>query len=308
MKLSFVIPCYNSEKTIQNVVQEIQDKMTEMKEDSYEIILVNDHSKDKTKEAIFELADKKECIISLDLSKNFGQHSALMAGYNFASGEIIISLDDDGQTPANQVDLLLNKLEEGFDAVYANYKHKRHSWFRNFGSKVNDYMAYKLVDKPKDIYLASYFVAKKFVIDEVIKYDGGYPYIPGLVLRITKNMINVDVDHRSREIGESGYTFSKLLKLWMNGFTAFSVKPLRISIYLGIVIAFLGFALAFYAVISKLLNPTILIGWTSLISVVSIIGGTIIMILGMIGEYVGRIYISINKNPQYVIKEMRKKK
>ena len=239
-------------------------------------------------------------------TENFGQHVALMAGYNFASGEYIVSLDDDGQTPANQVDLLLNKVYDGFDVVYANYKNKRHSWFRNFGSKVNDYMAYKLIDKPKEIYMASYFVAKKFVIDEVIKYRGGYPYIPGLVLRITKNMVNVDVDHRSREIGESGYTFSKLLKLWMNGFTAFSVKPLRISIYIGVLIAFMGFLLAVYAIFSKIFNPSILIGWTSLISVISIIGGTIIIILGMIGEYVGRIYISINKNPQYVIKEVSK--
>lgn len=308
MKYSFVIPCYNSSKTIESVVIEIRNKMIELKEESYEIILVNDYSPDNTKEVIFNLSDKYNNIISINFSKNFGQHAALLAGYSKAKGEYVVSLDDDGQTPANQVDRLISKLNEGFDVVFANYKHKHHSTFRNFGSKVNDFMAEKLINKPKGLYLSSYFIARRYVIDELLNYNSAFPYVSGLLLRTTANVVNVDVDHRDRNIGNSGYTFIKLLKLWLNGFTAFSIKPLRVSVYIGILVAIVGFILTMYSILNKILNPNVPMGWTSVVAIISLVGGTTLMVLGMIGEYIGRIYMTLNKTPQYVIKEVKGEK
>ena len=304
MDYSFVIPCYNSSKTIRSVVEEINSTMERLMYHSFNIILVNDFSSDNTKEVIFDIACKYENVIAISMSKNFGQHAALLAGYKYANGNFVISLDDDGQTPANQVDRLINKINEGYDVVFASYNNKHHSAFRNFGSKVNDYMATKLINKPRDLYLSSYFIARKFVIDEMLRYQQPFPYVSGLVLRTTANICNVPVDHRSREIGNSGYNFVKLFKLWLNGFTAFSIKPLRIAVYLGFLIAFFGFLTVIYALVNRLTNPNFMIGWTSLIALIAIVGGMILIVLGMIGEYIGRIYISINNSPQYVIREI----
>jgi len=302
VKYSFVIPCYNSSKTILLVVEEIKDTM---KEESFEIILVNDYSSDNTKDVIFDIANKYNNVIAINFSKNFGQHAALLAGYSNASGDYIISLDDDGQTPANQVYKLIDKLNEGYDVVFANYKVKHHNKFRNIGSKINDLMAEKLINKPKGLYLSSYFIAKRFVIDELVKYDSSFPYVSGLLLRTTSNLVNVDVDHRDRTEGESGYTFMKLLMLWLNGFTAFSIKPLRVSVYMGVLVALLGFILLIYSLLNKMLNPEVPMGWTSLTAIMSLVGGVTLMVLGMIGEYIGRIYMTVNKAPQYVIKEIK---
>lgn len=307
MKYSFVIPCYNSSKTIGKVVDEINNKMLAMKEDNYEIILVNDSSKDNTRDVIFNLANNSH-ITAISLAKNCGQHAACLAGYRASSGKYVISLDDDGQTPADEVDILLNKIIEGYDVVFARYPSKKHSWFKNFGSKINDIMACQLINKPKDLYLSSYFVAKRFVIDTIVAYNNPYPYIGGLLLMTTNKLCNVDVHHRSREIGDSGYTFKKLISLWFNGFTSFSVKPLRISMFFGIIVALLGFILTIYSVIRKIQNPEIAQGWASTMSAITVIGGVILIVLGMIGEYIGRIYISINNFPQYVIKEFKKNK
>lgn len=305
MKYSFVIPCYHSAKTIGGVVNEIVSKMQQMQEGSYEIILVDDCSGDGTKEAVFQLAEQMKNVTAVTFSKNFGQHAALLCGYRLVQGDYVISLDDDGQTPANEVDRLIDKMNEGYDVVFASYPNKQHSSFRNFGSKVNDYMARKLINKPKDLYLSSFYIARRYVIDEMVQYKNPFPYVSGLVLRTTSSICNVDVDHRSRETGSSGYTFSKLFKLWLNGFTAFSIKPLRISIYWGLIVAVFGLVLFIYSIINWFNNPAVPMGWTSTTATLAIIGGSILVVLGMIGEYIGRVYISMNDSPQYVIKEGR---
>ncbi len=304
MKYSFVIPCYNSSGSIGNVVKEIQDKMAEMEESSYEIILVNDHSKDNTEEVIFRLADQDN-VRAISLAKNSGQDSACLCGYRASKGDYVISLDDDGQNPANEVDRLIDKLAEGYDVVIAHYPHKQHESWRNLGSRVNDWMEREMLGKPKELYVGSYFIAKRFIIDQITTYPNPYPYIRGLLLSATDNIANVDVDHRSREIGKSQYTLKKLINLWINGFTSFSVKPLRVSTFIGAIIAFLGFVMTLYAVIHKLRHPEISAGWASLMAVVTVLGGMILVMLGLIGEYIGRIYISLNHTPQYVIRERK---
>ncbi len=303
-KISFVIPCYRSEKTLPGVVTEIQDTMKGIADRyEYEIVLVNDDSPDDTYGVIKTLADNADNIIGISLARNFGQHAALMAGFHHISGDIIVCLDDDGQTPATEVGKLLAALKDGADVVYAKYAHKKHSIFRNFGSYVNEKMLQFLLNKPKELIVSSYFVAKRFVIDEVIRYDKSYPYMMGLVLRTTKRIVNVEVDHREREVGRSGYTIGKLLTLWMNGFTAFSVTPLRVSTWSGCILALIGFLYGIYTIIKHFVVGIAPMGYDSLMSALMFIGGMILVMLGLTGEYIGRMYMGMNNAPQYIIRE-----
>ena len=302
-KISFVIPCYNSAKTIEGVVEEIRETMENLEQYIYEVVLVNDCSPDETFQVIRKICQSQSHIYGLDLAKNFGQHGALMAGFHQVSGDIIVCLDDDGQTPASEVGKLLEKIEEGDDVVYASYAHKKHSLFRNFGTYMNEKMAEFLLGKPRELFVSSYFAARRFVIEEIMKYENAYPYVIGLVLRTTKRISNVEVDHRERQIGQSGYNFKKLLALWFNGFTAFSTKPLRIATISGSLFALVGFAYGIYTVIKKFLVPQVPIGFSSLMSALMFIGGMVLLMMGLIGEYIGRMYICMNNAPQFVVRE-----
>lgn len=303
-KLSFAIPCYGSETTIEIVVNEIRETLKQRPEYDYEIILVNDCSPDRVWPRIRALALADSHITGIDLAKNFGQHAALMAGYRHCTGDLIISLDDDGQTPACELFTLVDKMKEGWDVVYASYAHKMHSGFRNFGTWMNERMTESLIGKPKGLWVTSYFIMRRFIADEILRYENAYPYIEGLIFRATRNIANVPVTHHERMVGESGYTFSKLLALWFNGFTAFSVKPLRIATFCGSACACIGFLYGIYVVIRKLVDSSIEMGWSSIIASIFFLGGLILIMLGMIGEYIGRIYISINNAPQYTIRQV----
>lgn len=303
-KISYVIPCYRSSGTIRGVVKEISDTMVTLHNDDYEIILVNDCSPDDTFEVIKELSLENKKIIGIDLARNFGQHAALMAGFHQVSGDVAVCLDDDGQTPADEVGKLLDGIEDGADVVYASYAHKQHSSFRNWGSRVNGKMTEMMLGKPHDLTVTSYFAVRRYIVDEMIRYEHCYPYVIGLVLRSTKNIRNVPVTHRERETGCSGYTLGKLLALWINGFTSFSVKPLRTATYLGIFSSLCGFVYLLYTVFKYFMFQTAPVGWSSLITVMLILGGIILIVLGMIGEYVGRIYMCANAAPQFVIREV----
>lgn len=302
-KVSFIIPCYRSEKTLESVVKEIRDTMQTLPAYQYDIFLINDCSPDNTFEVIKKLCGQHDNITGISLAKNFGQHSALMAGLRKSDGDIVVCLDDDGQTPADEVGKLLAGIEEGSDVVYAQYDSKKHSAFRNFGTWMNDMMTRVMLGKPKDLHLTSYFAAKRFVVESMLAYEKSYPYIIGLVLRATKNISNVPVNHRSREIGASGYTMKKLLGLWFNGFTAFSILPLRIATVAGSICAGMGFLYGIYTIIKRFVNPAVPMGFSALMSALVFFGGMIMLMLGLVGEYVGRIYISINNSPQYVIRD-----
>ena len=227
-----------------------------------------------------------------------------MAGYRKVTGDIVVSLDDDGQNPPQEMFKLIDALNEKTDLVYAKYIQKKRSLFRNFGSKVNDWMVQWLLNKPKELYLASYYAAKRFIIDEMVKCENPFPYIDGLALRSTSEYINVDIVHKERVAGNSGYSIAKLLGLWMNGLTSFSVKPLRIATFSGFCISLFGLVLAIFIIIQKLiLKDSVSAGWPSIMTVVLILDGAIMIMLGLVGEYVGRIYVTMNKSPQYVIKD-----
>lgn len=303
--LSFVIPCYRSEKSISRVVDEL---ITEVEKRSdifdYEITLVNDCSPDNVFEVIRGLCGDNPKIKAISFSRNFGQHAALMAGYRFSSGEIIITLDDDGQAPVECVYRLVDKLDEGFDAVFGEYSSVKQNAFRRVGSHLNQFMAHAMIGQPHGVVGNSFFAMRGFVAKEMIKYDKSFPYIGGLIFRTTVNVTNVAVNQRERIEGRSGYNLFKLVKLWLNGFTAFSVMPLRISTVIGAFCALIGFVYGIITIIRKILNPDIMMGYSSTMAVVLFVGGVIMMMLGMIGEYIGRIYICINNSPQYVIKDM----
>lgn len=302
-KISFIIPCYNSSKTILQVVLEIQKTMDTEKISDYEIILINDSSKDNTFEVLKKLVKTTPHTNVINFSKNFGQHAALMAGFNYAKGEIIVCLDDDGQTPASEAMKLIKKIEEGYDVCYAKYNHKQHSSFRNFGSNINKKMTEIMLGKPKDLYISSYFAMRRFVMEKIIEYKQCYPYVIGLVLRTTRNICNVDVNHKQREIGESGYTFTKLINLWMNGFTSFSVKPLRIATFFGFFSSIVGFIYLVFIIGRQLLFRSAPTGWSTIVALLLLECGIILIVLGLIGEYVGRIFMCLNSTPQYVIKD-----
>ena len=270
----------------------------------YEIILVCDGSPDNTFQVIREICERDSHVTGMEFTTNFGQHAALMAGLRASSGDIVICLDDDGQTPADECYKLINRIEEGADVVYASYEHKQHSGFRNFGTLLNELMTVKMLGKPKDLHVTSYFAVKRIIVDEMIRYENAYPYVIGLVLRATKNIVNVPVEHRKRETGASGYTLKKLFSLWFNGFTSFSVMPLRIATLCGTLFAVMGFIYGIWTIVKKFINPNVPYGWSSMMAALMFIGGMLMLMLGLVGEYVGRIYVNMNAAPQYVVREV----
>lgn len=306
-KISFVIPCYRSERTIETVVAEIRETVSARAQDfDYEVVLVNDCSPDNVWQVIQKLAAADPKIKGVCLAKNFGQHCALMAGYGQATGDYIVSLDDDGQTPASETFKLVDKLEEGFDVVYGYYQHAAQHLFRRLGSWVNKKMAENIIGQPRSLKTTSFFIMRDFIAKEIVNYKHPFAYISGLVFRATKNLGNVEVGHRRRLEGRSGYTLAGLIGLWTNGFTAFSVKPLRAATYIGLFCALLGFAAGIFVVYQKCTHPEVPVGYSSILASLMFIGGMIMLLLGLIGEYVGRIYICMNQSPQYVIREITK--
>lgn len=304
--ISFVIPCYNSTNTISSVVEEINGMMAKALSDyGYEIILVNDCSPDGTTfNKITELAHNDKKIKGLNLARNFGQPSAVMAGLHFAKGDYIVCGDDDGQTPFNEFPKLLDKIKEGYDIVEAKYTvREKRSLFRKLGTVANESMATSLISKPKGLELTTFWCIRRFVADEMLKYENPYPYLGGLMLRVSKNACNVSVSHRERLSGKSGYSLSKMINLWLNGFTNFSIKPLRFATISGFIVAFIGFVYGIVVVIRKLLNPSIPAGYASTLAIILFLFGFSFLFMGLIGEYVGRIYISLNRQPQFIIKE-----
>ncbi|MBO7426927.1 MAG: glycosyltransferase family 2 protein [Clostridiales bacterium] len=307
-KISFVIPCYNSTNTIGTVVEEIKTVMTqELSSYDYEIVLVNDGSPDGTTYgAILDIVAKEKHIKGINLARNFGQPSAVMAALNHATGDYVVCGDDDGQTPFCEFPKLFAKIQEGYDLVEARYAtREKRSLFRRMGTFMNEGMSTWLISKPKDLELTTYWVVKRFIVDQMIQYPNTYPYLGGLMLRATQNACNVDVSHRERLSGKSGYNFRKMLELWLNGFTSFSVEPLRLMSKLGILVSILGFLFGIFIVVRKIIDPSISAGYSSIMAVMVFFFGIVFFFLGVLGEYVGRIYISLNRAPQFVVKDYK---
>lgn len=302
-KISFIIPCYNSENMIEVVVDSIRTAI-KAKFD-YKIILVNDNSKDNVYDKITNICLTDKNVVGISLSKNYGQQAARMAALPYIEGDYVIFMDDDGQHPVNGIEVLVNKLDEGYDIVYAYFREKKESNFKKFGSHINSVMTNIIIGKPKEINASSFFAMKYYVAEQLKRYTSPFPYLFGYLMQITNNITNIELEHKERLSGETGYNFIKLLKLWLNGFTSFSVIPLRIATFIGIITSLFGFLYAVLIVINKVINPEVIAGYTSMMAALLFIGGIIMMLLGMLGEYIGRIFITLNNVPQYTIKDKR---
>ncbi len=303
MLLSVVIPCYNSEKSIAKVVEMTMDVMkTSLPAYQVEFVLVNDYSKDGTFAEIRKLAARYPNVHGIDLLRNFGQHNALMCAFHYAKGDLILGMDDDMQTHPSQIPAILRKMEEGFDVVYGVYPKSTNSAGKQLTSWFNKVTSRILLGRPKDIRSSNFWVITKKVRDEVITFPNYNPYVDALFCRVTTKIGNVEIEHHVREYGRSGYTIWKLMKLWLAYFN-YSVIPLRIASVLGIVTACIGFIAGIVTVISKLIRPSLTVGWASIVSILLFFFGLTLLVLGVIGEYIGDIVMAINKSPQYIVRE-----
>lgn len=301
MKLSVCIPVYNGAKTIGPLVEKTRE---ELKDREIEFVLVNDGSRDDSDAVCTRIAEAAEDVRYICLRRNFGEHNAVMCALNHCTGDYAVVIDDDFQNPPSEIRKLTEEADKGFDVVYAKYRKKKHHLFRNLGSKFNDIMATWLLGKPKNLYLCSFKLLRREVIDEIVTYKGPFPYIDGLLLRVTNNISSVYVEHLARKEGRSNYTLGKLVALWLNMFINFSIKPLRIVTFVGLVTAVFCGGLGLYFLLEKLLNPGAApSGWASLVIIVLFLGSVQMIGMGIAGEYIGKNYLDRNGTPQWVVKK-----
>ena len=301
--VSVVIPCYYSKNMIGKVVRLTRDELVALGYDT-QFVLVNDGSDDGTYDAICALSNESDDVVGIDLMRNFGQHNAIMAGLHQVAGDIVMVMDDDMQTHPSQCRFLLEKLSEGADVVFGKYRVHKESAFRRAGSSFAMSLIRLLADCPKGIVDSNYFVMRRIVCDEMISYRSPSVYIQGLIFRTTNRIENVDIDHFEREEGSSGYTLKSLMKL-TSTILNFSAIPLRIATVLGCVLGILGLAGAIALLVERLIDPEMVIGWSSLMVTVLVCSGVITICIGIVGEYVGRLFQTDMGRPQFIV---RKKK
>lgn len=307
--LSVVIPVYHSEHTIGPLVDTLVAELAG-RYGALEIVLVNDGSTDGSHATATDAVRRHRCVKYLRLARNFGEHNAVMCGLAHATGDAVAIIDDDFQNPVSEIPLLVDYLvAHDYDVVYSAYEQKHHSWFRNLGSRFNGAVASRLLDVPEGVYLSSFKVMNAFLVDIVTEYRGPYPYIDGLILRSTDAVGSRLVEHAPRAEGRSNYTLRRLVRLWLSMLTGFSIVPLRVASILGMVMSGLSLLMAAFFIISALVGGIILSdqvippGWPSLIVSIMLLGGIQLMVIGMVGEYLGRMWLTQNGTPQYVVRE-----
>ncbi len=301
--ISVVIPCYYSEKMIRKVVTLTREELVSNGY-PYEFILVNDGSTDGTFDEIRKLSEEDHQVVGIDCSKNLGQHSATMAGLHHVHGDLVMLMDDDMQTHPSQCMKLINAIEEtGDDVVFGQWAKMRESWWRLLGSKFTTWSMQVMTKRPKEVEACNFLVMRRAISDELMRYTGPYIYIQGLLFRATSKMSNVSIKHFERESGTSGYTLKTLIKLWST-ILNFSMMPLRAASIVGTVLGLVGLVSGIVVVVSKLVYPDFALGWPSLMAVVLFCSGIILLSLGIIGEYLGRVFMTLNNSPQYVIRTL----
>lgn len=301
--LSFVIPVYGSEQVLPELVKRLDAVMQTMApaRRHYEVIFVCDCSPDRSWAVIEQLAATHPWVRGILLRMNAGQHNALMAGFAEARGQVVMTMDDDLQHSPSDIPALLAELDSGRDVVYARFRNRQHANWKIWGSRLNDKVAGYLMNKPADLYLSPFRAMRAAIVRDILRYRGPYVYVDGLVLSMTRNIGTVEVEHHDRFAGDSGYSFKKSISLWLKMATNFSIVPLRLTSFAGLVLAGLGFLFAILLVIQKFTLDAMPIGWSSLIVTILIIGGMQLVALGMLGEYLGRVLLTLNSRPQFVI-------
>ena len=300
--LSIVVPVYRGAATVGTLVAELSKLKPE---GGIEIVLVNDGSPDNSGDVCRELARTATVPLTyIEHARNFGEHNAVMTGLRHARGAYVITMDDDLQNPPEEVLKLYDHARlGGFDVVYTRYAVKEHEGWRNLGSRFANWVADQLMDKPKGLYLSSFRCMSALAVSEVIKYRGPYPYVDGLLMQVTQRLDSIEVKHFARAEGRSNYTMRRLIRLWMNLATNFSVLPLRMAVIAGVAMGCLGLVAALWVIIEALLGETPS-GWASLMTVTLLIAGVQFLVLGVMGEYVGRAFMSANGKPQGVVREV----
>src|SRR3954447_1841258 len=301
LHLSIVVPLYNAARTLPALHREISQLQVP---GGHELIIVNDGSRDETEAVALKLTRESALPMTfLSLSRNFGEHNAVLAGLRAVSGRYVVTMDDDLQNPPSEALKLLAVAEaEKRDVVFGVYERKEHAWWRNAGSRLTNLIADFVVEKPKKLYLCSFRCLSRFVVDEITKSRTPYPYVDGLIFQVTQNVGTVRVRHVERTQGRSGYNFRKLIRLWISMLVNVSVLPLRLMTLAGMITSALGFLAVIEVVLERFLSSTPPTGWSSLMAAVLLLSGTQLLLLGILGEYVGRIYLGISEKPQSVVR------
>jgi polyisoprenyl-phosphate glycosyltransferase len=303
LKLSIVVPVYGSETILAELVEQVGRSICALGlAGRFELLLVNDASPDDSWKVITELASRYDYVRGICLQKNFGQHSATMAGLNYTRGQIVIVMDDDLQHPPAAIGELMRAIEDGADVCYTRYRARQHALWKILGSRFNDWVACILLDKPRGLYLSSFKAMRRALVQQVIKYDGPFAYLDGLILDVTRSINVIDIVHQPRHQGKGNYNLRRSVSLWLRMVTSFSVFPLRVATILGFSMTGLSLLVIAAVVINKLAHPEVEAGWTSMIAVVLFVGGAQTFCIGMLGEYLGRAYLRINRKPQYVVR------
>lgn len=294
-KVSVVIPCYYAEKSIAAVVEQTAMELDRYDEYTYEFILVNDGSNDGTFSEIQKLSQKFPFVIGIDLSKNCGQHNAILAGMKYASGDYVLGMDDDFQTHPSQIHRLMERIEEGYDIVYGRFPKRHHGVMRNIESKLSHLSVCYLLNKPKDLTACPMYLIRRFVRDEIIKSESSFTNLQGLFLRTSSKIANADIEHFDRRYGKSGYNFKKLVRLWASLFN-YSLKPVRFILKSGVFFTAAGLI---YLMLACILNS----GFEHKIyAEIASFSGLVLSAIGIVGEYVARMFMTVTKEPQYIIR------
>ena len=304
MLITVAIPCYRSADTIAAVVAEVKKEILSREGSDCQFVLVNDCSPDNTFEVIRSLAAKDDRIVGVCLSRNCGQEAATLAALPYVKGDVCVFMDDDGQHPADEIYKLVDKVVEGYDLVYGRFSEKHHSFAKKLLSRMHGKISEFNGTKVKGLALSSFFALSRFAAKQLINYRSPFVSRGGYLMAVTLKTVNVDIErHRGRMAGSSGYTLKKMLSMWMSSFTNFTMRPIRTATGIGAATAVSGFVYGLFLIIRKIVNPAVAIGFTSIMAVMLFLGGMIMIMLGLLGEYIGRTYMTVSSMPQYVVRE-----
>jgi polyisoprenyl-phosphate glycosyltransferase len=300
-EFSIVIPVFNSAECIRELVSRLDDVLRRY---SHEIILINDQSSDSSWDEMRKAAEKNRNVVAVNLRKNAGQDNAIMAGFSFVSGKYVVVMDDDLQHSPRDIPALYREIEKGFDVCYAKFHEKKQMWWKNLGSYINGKISEIVISKPGHIYLSPFKIIRREVVDDILRYQGIFPYIDGLIFQVTRSITQIPVEHHERYKGRSNYSLVRSVRVFTKLVTGFSVRPLRISSFVGFVVAVFGFIYGLYHIYCYVTDDDVIEGWTTQIVLILFLGGMILMSLGLLGEYIGRIYLCLNGTPQFSVKEV----